>query len=96
MEGEKEKIIEAKQVKVEKIYKTKDLVMTAIIAFLIGAIITAGGFAINKTLKGGRDLRDFKQNGIQRSIGPGEFDSNNMQEQQPNNQKLIKYKNVIP
>ena len=54
--------------KAEKIYKRKDIITTAIIAFLIGAIITAGGFTISKTLRRGRGDRDFKQNGIQRNI----------------------------
>ena len=56
------------EVKKEKIYKRKDLITTAIIAFLIGAVLTAGGFAISKALKGGRKDRDFRPNGIQRNI----------------------------
>ena len=56
------------EVKKEKIYKRKDLITTAIIAFLIGAILTSGGFAISKALKGGRRDRDFRTNGIQRNI----------------------------
>ena len=56
------------EVKKEKIYKRKDLITTAIIAFLIGAVLTSGGFAISKALKGGRKDRDFRQNGIQRNI----------------------------
>ena len=59
------KAFEAKK---EKIYKRKDLITTAIIAFLIGAVLTAGGFAISKALKGGRKDRDFRPNGIQRNI----------------------------
>lgn len=73
---EKEELKNEK-VKKEKVFTTKDLVLTAIIACLIGAIITAGGFAIfNKNHKRD-DLRDFKQDGIQRSIGPGDNNSNN-------------------
>ena len=56
------------EIKEEKIYKRKDLITTAIIAFLIGAILTSGGFAISKALKGGRRDIDFRQNGIQRNI----------------------------
>ena len=56
------------EVKTEKIYKRKDIITTAIIAFLIGAILTSGGFAISKALKGGRKDRDFRTNGIQRNI----------------------------
>ena len=56
------------EVKKEKIYKRKDIITTAIIAFLIGAVLTAGGFAISKALKGGRKDRDFRPNGIQRNI----------------------------
>lgn len=56
------------EIKEEKIYKRKDLITTAIIAFLIGAILTSGGFAISKALKGGRRDMDFRQNGIQRNI----------------------------
>ena len=56
------------EVKKEKIYKRKDIITTAIIAFLIGAVLTAGGFAISKALKGGRKDRDFRSNGIQRNI----------------------------
>ena len=56
------------EVKKEKIYKRKDIITTAIIAFLIGAVLTAGGFAISKSLKGGRKDRDFRPNGIQRNI----------------------------
>ena len=56
------------EVKKEKIYKRKDLITTAIIAFLIGAVLTSGGFAISKALKGGRKDRDFRPNGIQRNI----------------------------
>ena len=55
-------------VKKEKIYKRKDIITTAIIAFLIGAILTSGGFAISRALKGGRKDRDFRPNGIQRNI----------------------------
>lgn len=90
------KTFEAKK---EKTYKRKDLITTAIIAFLIGAILTAGGFAISKALKGGRGDRDFRPNGIQRNINQGDFDTNqdqsgkqgkmnrrgNMQNNQPNN-----------
>ena len=56
------------EVKKDKIYKKKDLITTAIIAFLIGAILTSGGFAISRALKGGRKDRDFRPNGIQRNI----------------------------
>ena len=56
------------EIKEEKIYKRKDLITTAIIAFLIGAILTSGSFAISKALKGGRRDMDFRQNGIQRNI----------------------------
>lgn len=56
------------EVKTEKIYKRKDIITTAIIAFLIGAILTSGGFAISKALKGGRRNMDFGPNGIQRNI----------------------------
>ena len=56
------------EVKKEKIYKRKDIITTAIIAFLIGSVLTAGGFAISKALKGERKDRDFKPNGIQRNI----------------------------
>ena len=56
------------EVKKEKIYKRKDLITTAIIAFLIGAVLTSGGFAISKALKGGRKDRDFRPSGIQRNI----------------------------
>lgn len=65
------------EVKKEKIYKRKDLITTAIIAFLIGAVLTSGGFAISKALKGGRKDRDFRPNGIQRNID--QDDSNNGQ-----------------
>ena len=61
--------------KKEKIYSKKDIITTAIIAFLIGAIITAGGFAISKTLKGERGDRDFRPDGIQRNIDKREFDN---------------------
>jgi len=56
------------EVKKDKIYKRKDLITTAIIAFLVGAILTSGCFAISKALKGGKKDRDFRQNGIQRNI----------------------------
>ncbi len=56
------------EIKEEKIYKRKDLITTAIIAFLIGAILTSGGFAISKALKGGKRNIDYRQNGIQRNI----------------------------
>ena len=65
------------EIKEEKIYKRKDLITTAIIAFLIGAILTSGGFAISKALKGGRRDTDFRQNGIQRNID--QEDLNNRQ-----------------
>jgi len=73
---EKEELKNEK-VKKERVFTTKDLVFTAIIACLIGAIITTGGFAIfNKNHKRD-DFRDFKQDGIQRSIGSGDNNSNN-------------------
>ena len=65
------------EVKKEKIYKRKDIITTAIIAFLIGAVLTSGVFAISKALKGGRKDRDLKPNGIQRNID--QDDSNNGQ-----------------
>ncbi len=65
------------EVKKDKIYKKKDLITTAIIAFLIGAILTSGGFAISRALKGGRKDRDFRPNGIQRNID--QDDLNNAQ-----------------
>lgn len=71
----KEENSKAKVEKVERIFKTKDLVFTAIIAFLIGAIVVAAGFAIcGKNRR--EDFRNFKQDGIQRNIGPGEFNNN--------------------
>ena len=81
-ENKEEKVVKIKD---EKIYKAKDIVFTAIIAFLIGAILTAGGFTIfNKSHRKG-DIRNFKQDNIQRSIGPGEFNNNQGQEnRQPN------------
>ena len=63
------------EVKKEKIYKRKDLITTAIIAFLIGAIITAGGFAFSKAIKGGRKDRDFRTNGIQRNINQDDLNN---------------------
>ena len=69
-------------VKKEKNYKTKDLVLTAVIAFLVGAILASGCFMIcGKTNKRG-DFRNFKQDGIQRNIEDGRFDNGKM----PNNQ----------
>lgn len=79
-----------KEVVEKRKFETKDLVFTAIIAFLIGAIITAGGFAIEKTVSRGMHP-DFRQNSIQRNFEPGEFDNNQSQknkngrrEQRPN------------
>ena len=63
------------EIKEEKIYKRKDLITTAIIAFLIGAILTSGGFAISKALKGGRRNMDFRPNGIQRSINQDDLNN---------------------
>ena len=73
---EKEELKNEK-VKKERVFTTKDLVFTAIIACLIGAIITAGGFAIfNKNHRRG-DFRDLKQDGIQTNMGPREFNNSN-------------------
>lgn len=72
----KEEKNEVKGAKKERIFKTKDLVFTAIIAFLIGAIITAGGFVIAGKTHRNNDFRNFKQDGIQGNIGPGEFNNN--------------------
>ena len=58
--------------KAEKIYLKKDLILTAIIAFLIGAIISAGGFAIERAINKG-NRRDFRQDRIQTNIGQGDF-----------------------
>ena len=75
-------------VKKEKIYKKKDLIITAIIAFLIGAIVTAGGCAISKTIKGGREDRLFRNNGIHRNIEEKEFE--NSQAPNGNQGRMIK------
>ena len=74
------------EVKKEKTYKRKDLITTAIIAFLVGAIITTGGFAISKALKGRRKDRDFRPNGIQRNIE--QKDINNGQKQNQNSRNI--------
>ena len=83
------------EIKEEKIYKRKDLITIAIIAFLIGAIITSGGFAISKALKGGKRNMDFRQNGIQRSINQEDLNNRqndnrgrmNRRENLPNNEE---------
>ena len=85
-------------VKKDRYFKKKDLIFTAIVAFLVGAIITATGFTIaGKTHKRG-DFRDFKQDGIQRQIDPngadgmqrrgrgGNNDGSNMQKPEQNGQ----------
>lgn len=56
------------EVKKQKTYKRKDIITTAIIAFLVGAIIATGGFAISKALSKGKGNKDFRTNGIHRNI----------------------------
>ena len=81
------------EIKEEKIYKRKDLITTAIIAFLIGAILTSGGVAIAKGLKGGKRNIDYRQNGIQRNINQEDLNNRpndnrgrmNRRENMPNN-----------
>ena len=79
------------EIKEEKIYKRKDLITTAIIAFLIGAILTSGGFAISKALKGGRRDMDFRQNGIQRNI-----DRDDLNNGQNDNRGRMNRRNNMP
>ena len=79
------------EVKKEKIYKRKDIITTAIIAFLIGAVLTAGGFAISKALKGGRKDRDFRPNGIQRNI-----DQDNLNNGQNDNRGRMNRRGNMP
>ena len=89
------------EIKEEKIYKRKDLITTAIIAFLIGAILTSGGFAISKALKGGRRDMDFRQNGIQRNIDRDDLNNGqndnrgrmNRRDDIPNNNQNINNQN---
>ena len=73
------------EVKKEKIYKRKDIITTAIIAFLIGAVLTAGGFAISKALNGGRKDRDFRTDGIQRNIEQKDINNDQKQNQSSDN-----------
>ena len=92
------------EVKKEKIYKRKDLITTAIIAFLIGAVLTTGGFAISKGLKGGRKDRDFRPNEIQRNIDQdnlnnGQNDNRgrmNRRGNMPNNEQQPNNSNATP
>lgn len=74
------------EVKKEKIYKRKDLITTAIIAFLVGAIIATGGFAISKALSKGKGNKDFRTNGIHRNIE--EKNINNEQKQNRSSNKM--------
>ena len=92
------------EVKKEKIYKRKDIITTAIIAFLIGAVLTAGGFAISKSLKGGRKDRDFRPNGIQRNIDQDDLNNGqndnrgrmNRRGNMPNNDQQTNNSNAAP
>ena len=79
------------EVKKEKIYKRKDIITTAIIAFLIGAVLTAGGFAISKGLKGERKDRDFRPNEIQRNI-----DKDNLNNGQNDNRGRMNRRGNMP
>ena len=79
------------EVKKEKIYKRKDIITTAIIAFLIGAVLTTGGFAISKGLKGGRKDRDFRPNEIQRNI-----DQDNLNNGQNDNRGRMNRRGNMP
>ena len=84
------KEIKKEVVKKVRSYKTKDLVFVAIIAFLIGAIITATGFTIYNKSRGKEDFRNFKQDGVQRNIGPNGLDGEQGQTNNPNNNGLNK------
>ncbi len=80
-------IYEAKKVEkgVERSFSKKDIIFTAIIAFLIGSIITASGFLIFNKSNKKNDIRNFKDNGIQRNIDLN--DENNSDQNNGQNNK---------
>lgn len=95
MENKENKEIKKAEVvkpKKERIFKTKELIFTGIVSFLVGAIVTTAGFTIAGKTHHRADFKDGKQDGIQRKIGPGEFDNNYRQNghrnrQMPNDQQ---------
>lgn len=74
------------EVKKQKTYKRKDIITTAIIAFLVGAIIATGGFAISKAFSKGKGNKDFRTNEIHRNIE--ERNINNEQKQNGSSNKM--------